>query len=74
MFQNGQTHFKNLVSNHFGTLCIKGLKYGNVWKKYHGNTLNFGIGGDQDKDVFWRAINFPSFRTCYQLMWRKQYQ
>ena len=37
-------------------------------------TLNFGIGGDQDKDVFWRAINFPSLRTCYQLMWRKQYQ
>ena len=32
MSQNGQTHFKNLaafaatVSDHFGTLCIKGLK------------------------------------------------
>ena len=25
MSQNGQTHFKN-VSDHFGTLCIKGLK------------------------------------------------
>ena len=35
MSQNGQTHFKNLaanaarflVSDHFGKLCIKGLKY-----------------------------------------------
>ena len=32
MSQNGQTHFKNLaafaatVSDHFGTLCSKGLK------------------------------------------------
>ena len=30
MSQNGQTHFKNLAANaarsdHFGTLCIKGL-------------------------------------------------
>ena len=34
--QNGQTHFKNLaatfknVSNHFGTLCSKGLKTTNL--------------------------------------------
>ena len=29
MSQNGQTHFKNLAANadHFGTLCIKGLKF-----------------------------------------------
>ena len=36
MWQNGQTHFKNLAAfaarflkcaDHFGTLCIKGLKY-----------------------------------------------
>ena len=30
MSQNGQTHFKNLaafaISDHFGTLCTKGLK------------------------------------------------
>ena len=39
MSQNGQTHFKNLaafaarflnVSDHFGTLCIKGLNYGYI--------------------------------------------
>ena len=40
MCQNGQTHFKNLaafaarfwnVSDHFGTLCIKGLIYNWNW-------------------------------------------
>ena len=40
MSQNGKTHFKNLaafaarflnVSDHFGALCIKGLKVSNKW-------------------------------------------
>ena len=33
MSQNGQTHFKNLAANahdHFGTLCIKGLRQ-TIW-------------------------------------------
>ena len=38
MSQNGQTHFKNLVSDHYGTLCIKGLtlKTKTLWPLFMG--------------------------------------
>ena len=37
MSENGQTHFKNLTANadHFGTLCMKGIKLTIKRPKYH---------------------------------------
>ena len=51
---------RTVNSLHLGDSTIAGLKrYNTVWKKYFGDTLNFVIGGDRLKNVFWRAINLP---------------
>ena len=45
MYQNGQTHFKNLAAfDHFGTLCTKGLKVKKMSvPKMEGKSLLFDI-------------------------------